>query len=78
MPGIDQTGPSRQGPMTGRRRGRCTNFGSDLNKANTATAENQEEKQPENIPGKGFGFGRGRGCRGGRGMGRQNRFRGGS
>jgi len=77
MPGFDQTGPSGQGPMTGRRWGRCTNFGSSLIKDNPTDTIKQDEKQPENFQGRGFGLGRGRGWSGGRGMGRQNRFRGG-
>jgi hypothetical protein len=77
MPGLDQTVPSGQGQMTGRRMVRCRNLGSDKEKENTTPSENQNEKQPENFAGKGFGFRRGRGWRGGRGIGRQNRFRGG-
>ena len=29
MPGLNQTGPMGQGPMTGRRMGRCTNYGAN-------------------------------------------------
>lgn len=29
MPGFNQTGPMGQGPMTGRRMGKCTNFGAE-------------------------------------------------
>ncbi|HNV81912.1 MAG: DUF5320 domain-containing protein [Tenuifilaceae bacterium] len=74
MPGFDQTGPVGQGPMTGRRMGRCTGFG--------ARAGNQPagEAPRENIPfgyGRGAGYGRRGGGRGwNRGMGLQNRFRG--
>jgi len=81
MPGFDQTGPRGQGPMTGRRMGRCTNFGAYIR--NTyETKESSNENLPENLYGRGFGFGRGRGGRGfgmgrGRGWGQQNRFRGG-
>lgn len=77
MPGFNQTGPMGQGPMTGRRMGRCT--------AQEATGQNQTvapkgesiENQPDNLRGRGFGPGRGRG-RGGQGfgMGRKNRFGG--
>lgn len=82
MPGYNQTGPMGQGPMTGRRMGRCTNFGANLKNQNTETKENTNENFPENFLGRefgfrhGMGFGRGRGRRGW-GMGRQNRFRGG-
>lgn len=76
MPGFNQTGPNGQGPMTGRRMGRCSNFGANFKNQTAETKENTNENAPENIQGRGFGFGRGRGCRG-FGMGRQNRFRGG-
>jgi hypothetical protein len=83
MPGFDQTGPEGQGPMTGRRMGRCTNYGRNLKKNENDSSGEQNETTPVNTPGRGFGFGfglrrsgfgRGRGR--GRGMGRQNRLRG--
>jgi len=85
MPGFNQTGPMGQGPMTGRRMGRCTNFGANLKNQNTFENKNPDKGISENQPGSEFdygrgqcfGFGRGRGGVG-RGMGRQNRFRGGN
>ena len=77
MPRFDQTGPVGQGPMTGRRMGRCTNYGAG--KKTEPTNENPNENPKENLPenyGRGFGFGRGGRGRG-RGFGLQNRFRGG-
>ena len=80
------------GPMTGRRMGRCTNFGEKVKgrtpRENEDIDERQEENYPDDVPprgygygagfGRGRGFGRGWGNRGpGRGLGRQNRFRGG-
>lgn len=76
MPGFNQTGPSGQGSMTGRRMGRCTNFGANLKSQPTETKEETNENLPKNSQERGFGFGRGAGRRG-FGMGRQNRFRGG-
>lgn len=76
MPGFNQTGPMGQGPMTGRRMGRCTNYGAKVKNEETSTSENQTEREPENFLGRGFGFGHGRGFRG-HGMGFRNRFRGG-
>ena len=74
MPGFNQTGPMGQGPMTGRRMGRCTNFGAK--QSNTPSPE--ENNQQEDSFCRGFRFGRGQGGRGrGRGFGMQNRFRGG-
>ena len=80
MPGFNQRGPEGQGPMTGRRMGRCTNFGGNLKKTDDSSADDQNDFSPENFPGGGFGFGFRRGGSGrgrGRAMGRQNRFRGG-
>lgn len=81
MPGFNQTGPNGQGSMTGRRMGRCTNYGANLKKTESTSSDNQNENKPENFTGRGFGFGwrsgGGQRGRGGWGMGRQNRFRGG-
>jgi hypothetical protein len=73
MPGFNQNGPMGQGPMTGRRMGRCTNFGA--NQKNTITTPEEtpeetrdEESLPENNLGRGQGLGRGKGGLG-RGMG---------
>ena len=81
MPGFDQRGPQGSGSLTGRRMGRCTNYGKNLKKTENTSSNEQNDNSPENVQGKGFGFGirrvgpgRGRG----RGMGRQNRFRGGN
>ena len=77
MPGFNQRGPMGKGPMTGRRMGRCTNFG--------AKTENQTESQSISDSTQNFNSEIGRGCGAGRGLGkgrgmgirRQNRFRGG-
>jgi hypothetical protein len=73
MPGFNQNGPMGQGPMTGRRMGRCTNFGA--NQKNTTDHPEEtpdtsmgEESIPENNLERGLGLGRGRGGVG-RGMG---------
>lgn len=76
MPGLNQTGPMGQGPMTGRRMGRCTNFGAArMNKDGTST-ETPAPEQVNDFRGSGRGFGR-RWNRCGRGLGPglQNRFR---
>lgn len=84
---MNQTGPLGQGPMTGRRMGRCTNYGTGSKKQHDAgEAKSRETDMNETfMPGRGFGFRRGgggwgcgRGAGRGFGMGRQNRFRGGS
>lgn len=81
MPGLNHKGPTGQGPMTGRRMGRCTNFGTNLKKHPETDNEIPENKITENpsesMPGRGMGMGRGFGRGRGRGLGRQNRFRGG-
>lgn len=82
MPGFNRTGPMGKGPMTGRRMGRCTNFGANLKPQATPENENPDKGLSENQPESGFGYGRGqrfdygRGRGGnGRGMGRESRFR---
>ncbi len=76
MPNFNQTGPMRQGPMTGRRMGRCVNNVTSPISDETLTSENPIENPNSPQVERGVGLRRGRG-RGGRGMGRQNRFRGG-
>ena len=77
MPGFDQRGPAGQGPMTGRKMGRCTNFAAT--KGNQPSGENLNEGNLPESNGRGFGFGRRpRGFGRGRGLGMQNRFRGGN
>ena len=76
MPGFNQRGPEGQSPMTGRRMGRCTNYGANMKNQNATPYDNLTREQTENFQGRGFGFGRGRGGRGS-GMGLQNRYRGG-
>ena len=87
MLNLDKTDPLGQGPMTGRRMGRCTNYGAY--KQNTSFNNDRNENQLDDFQTqnylkgygrglglrKGLGFGRNNGGRG-RGMGRQNRFRG--
>jgi hypothetical protein len=73
MPGFNQKGPIGEGPMTGRRMGRCTHFGAASKKDDTST-ENTIEREPGDFSARGFGFGRGRGFKR-RGTGFQNRFR---
>jgi hypothetical protein len=74
MPGLNQRGPMGQGSMTGRRIGRCTDFGASAKKEKTNTDEDLNQNQPENFQGRGFGFRSGIGCKG-RGLGLQNRYR---
>ena len=76
MPGLNQTGPMGQGPMTGRRMGRCTNLDANASNQTETPRDDANENRPENVQARGFGLGRGRGRRG-FGMGQQNRFRGG-
>ena len=76
MPGLNQTGPMGQGPMTGRRMGRCTNYGAGRINKDTTTAEMPAQNQAADLRGSGRGFGPGwMRCGRGRGPGLQNRFR---
>lgn len=75
MPGFNQMGPIGQGPMTGRKMGKCTNFGAKF-KNNNNSDENVNEA---NVL---IGQGRGRRFNNdellmGRGFRHRNRFRGG-
>lgn len=76
MPNFNQKGPMGQGPMTGRRMGKCTNFGAALTNKTPETSEPAAETAVENVQGRGFGFGRRQAARG-MGCGCRNRFRGG-
>lgn len=76
MPGLDQTGPLGKGSMTGRRAGRCTNFGAGARKKTDAVIHPEEERLQGANPGRGRGPGSGRGRGRGRGQGLQNRVRG--
>ena len=69
MPGLNQTGPMGQGSMTGRKMGKCTNYGAK-------NQQTTDDKAQVNIQGNGQGLGRGLGRgQGGQGMGlgRRNR-----
>lgn len=75
MPGLNQTGPTGQGPRTGRRMGRCNP--DNKGKTDDEILQNRNSTvEPGQGMGRGLGFGRGQGGPG-RGLGRQNRFRGG-
>lgn len=81
MPGLNQTGPMGQGPMTGRRLGKCTNFGQNAKNVNDAESQtsDRENESTQTLRGLGYGmmnrFGGGRGMR--MGSGCRNRFMGG-
>ena len=74
MPGLNRKGPQGDGPMTGRKMGRC----NPNNKGKTDD-EILQNRDSSLEPSQGMGRGMGR-CQGGpgRGLGRQNRFRDGN
>ncbi|MBE0637106.1 MAG: DUF5320 domain-containing protein [Bacteroidales bacterium] len=74
MPNLNQRGPMGEGPMTGRKMGRCTNFGAGLKGKKSDSSGNADDFAHDDVRGRGFGFGQGGRSRG---LGRQNRFRGG-
>jgi len=74
MPGLDKTGPVGQGPMTGRRMGRCNNFGAGSGRKTLASETNEPESSYVPFYGRGYGLGK---VANRYGMGCQNRFRGG-
>ena len=67
MPGFDGKGPQGEGPMTGRKAGKCTNFGAG--RAGKAVQE-ESEGRAEEVEQTGTGRGVGRGTRARRGFGR--------
>ena len=44
MPGFNQKGPEGQGSMTGRKMGRCTNFGANLKKKDICSNRKYQTK----------------------------------
>jgi len=70
MPGLNRKGPMGKGAMTGRRMGKCTNFGASIKTSTNDTV-------PDNQTRTGQGCGVGRGLGRGLGMGRKNRNRNG-
>lgn len=62
MPNSDKTGPKGQGPMTGRKRGRC----KDTQIAQTEKSTEQSAENKEVV----YGLGRGGKPRGGGGLGK--------
>ena len=76
MPGLNRQGPQGEGPMTGRRMGRCNP--DNKGKTDDEILQNKDSALEKELgTGCGFGFARGQG-RIGRGLGRQNRYRGGN
>lgn len=75
MSRFNQKGPKDEGPMTGRRMGRCTEFGARSVKRDVNNVENLPYDDLGNANGRGVGRGRGkvrgRGRCSGMGRGRQ-------
>ena len=59
MPGLNRTGPLGEGPMTGRKQGRC----------NPNNRKNLSEAPSRPLKGRGLGLGKGRMHGRGKGMG---------
>lgn len=81
MPRFNKKGPMGEGPMTGRRMGRCAHYDTTLNNEITSRNEVIDKSIDGSFPGEGLGrvrrrrMRRGMGQnREGRGMGRRNRF----
>jgi len=75
---MNQTGPVGQGPMTGRRMGRCLNSIAIPENKTNEDSEESNESIADNITGRGLCCKHGMGGRGrGGGLEQQNRFRGG-
>lgn len=76
MPGFNRKGPEGQGPMTGRKMGRCTNYGAGRDRKSTSDPDGKGANRDEQESGRGSFYGRGRGMKKD-GSGRQNRSRSG-
>lgn len=79
MPNFNKRGPNDEGAMTGRKMGRCTNFGAGRRKQSMQENENSENlvsdtQINDNVQEQGIGRGRGmgRGMRNGMGNGPGN------
>lgn len=72
MSNLNQKGPMGEGPMTGRKMGRCGNFGAGRRYPTTPESENTENEMTENPQEQRLGRGQGQrlGKGRGRGMGR--------
>ncbi len=72
MPGFNQNGPMGNGPMTGRKMGKCTNFG-----AGRKSSAREMELENSDMTGMRFAQGRGLGrrCRCGQNLGMRYRNR---
>lgn len=68
MPGFNQTGPMGQGPMTGRRMGKCTNYGQNVKDVDDAENLAGRIESELNQTGRGMRFGMMNRFGGGRGM----------
>ena len=69
MPGLNQNGPMGQGAMTGRKMGKCTNFGANQQQK---TTDEQQTAATVEMTGRGMRRGCGSKQRG-QGLGRGNR-----
>ncbi len=77
MPGFNQKGPMGQGSMSGKKMGKCTNYGANVKHETPIANTSSTETLPENNTGRGLGMGNGLGQGRGMGMGRQHRFKNG-
>jgi hypothetical protein len=75
MPGLNRRGPLSDGPMTGRKRGRCNPENKTRTDEELILNRNPENPDRDRIFGRGSG--KGRGCLVGRGLGLgRGRFKG--
>ena len=74
MPGFNRRGPQGEGPMTGRKQGRCARRSENPSSRDTGTEEPKPKPNQENDETLGwFGRRRGIGHRNGQGHGFRNR-----
>lgn len=78
MPGLNRRGPNGEGPMTGRKMGRCNPDNKGKTDDEILQNRNETNQGQGNFFGRGLGRGKGRGFGKGLGLGRGQamRFRG--
>ncbi len=78
MPGLNRRGPNGEGPMTGRKMGRCNPDNKGKTDDEILQSRNETSQGQGNFFGRGLGRGKGHGFGKGLGLGRGQamRFRG--
>ncbi|HEY9125118.1 MAG TPA: DUF5320 domain-containing protein [Bacteroidales bacterium] len=74
MPGLNRRGPNGEGPMTGRKMGRCNPDNKGKTEEEIFQNRNMNNREQDTTFGQGWGRGKGRGMGKGPGRGLGRRF----